>query len=51
MSPKDFAQWLVIAAMLVSGGIWLGKLQQQVTDGAKQFQYVNGTITVPTEAK
>lgn len=51
MSPRDVAQWLVIAAMLVSGGIWLGKLQQQVTDGATKFHYINGDVTVPMEAQ
>ena len=52
MSGKDVATWLTIGAMLIGAGIWLGKLQQQVSDmNAKshaQQVYYHGSDVVPT---
>lgn len=47
MTGKDVATWLTIGAMLIGAGIWLGKLQQQVTDMKAVADYMHGDITVP----
>lgn len=47
MTPKDVLQWLTIAGMLLSGGIWLGHLQDQVNGNRKDFNFINGDIHAP----
>lgn len=51
MKVREVIQWLILASMLVSGGMQLGRIQQQVTDNAAKFRYVNGDISVPHSAK
>jgi hypothetical protein len=47
VKPKDVVIWATIAAMILAGGIWLGKLQQQVADMEKADYYLHGTVSVP----
>lgn len=47
MTGKDVATWITIGAMLIGAGIWLGKLQQQVTDMQQIDQYLHGDVRVP----
>ena len=55
MTPTQIAQWLTIAAMILAGGIWLGKLQQQVTDQKgrvdQQNVYFHGSVNPVPGAK
>ena len=44
MTGKDVATWISIGAMLIGAGIWLGKLQQQVSDMKTEQQYFHGTF-------
>lgn len=47
MTVKDVATWATIAALILAGGIWLGRLQQEVADMEKADYYLHGTVQVP----
>jgi len=47
MSAKDVALWLTLASMILTAGIWLGRLQQQVSDIRAEQEYLHGKIHVP----
>lgn len=51
MKIQQVVTWLTLGAMLIGAGIWLGKLQQQVSDmSAKQTNsliYYHGSADVP----
>ena len=48
---QDMVTWVTMGAMLIGAGIWLGKLQQQVSDmSQKQINsliYYHGSAYVP----
>lgn len=47
MKPAQLVVWLTIAGMLLGAGIWLGKLQQEVSDMHKVDLYLHGHVNVP----
>ena len=47
MSTNQAAQWLAIAAAILTAGMWLGKLQQQVTDIQAEQTYFHGELKGP----
>lgn len=48
MKSKDVVQWLTIAAMLIGGGMWLGKLQQRMDDNDS---FYHGGYQIPHSQK
>jgi len=51
MKLKDVLTWLTLAGVLLGAGIWLGKLQQQVSDMSQKqtnsLIYYHGSAYVP----
>ena len=51
MKLQQVVTWLTLGAMLIGAGIWLGKLQQQVSDMSQKQNnaliYYHGSADVP----
>ena len=45
----DWRAWVPLAAMILGAGMWLGRLQMQVTQLEHFNLYQHGAVTAPQE--
>lgn len=47
MKPSEVVAWATIAAMLLAGGMFLGRIEQRIRQLESKQLYLHGDIHVP----